>query len=66
MRIWDIIEVCLNPEDAQPKQVLHDCHADWITDCKWSEVGDFLVSKNKLRFMDTYQLFCLHFNKETT
>ena len=45
IRIWDIFEVTMNPEDPQPKQILQDCHADWITDCKWSNIGDFLVNK---------------------
>ena len=40
------MEVSFNPEDPKPVQVLNDCHADWITDCKWSNIGDFLVTSS--------------------
>ena len=28
-----------------PTQVLRECHADWINDCAWSNMSDFIVSQ---------------------
>lgn len=46
VRIWDIIAVGLDPTDATPLHVIHNCHDDWVTDCKWSEISDVIVTSS--------------------
>ncbi|KAK3095524.1 hypothetical protein FSP39_015646 [Pinctada imbricata] len=43
--IWDIYGSMIgsNPE---PITKLHACHKDWITDCKWSNTGEYLVTSS--------------------
>ena len=54
----------LNPEDPQPKQVLYDCHADWISDCKWSNMGEFLVNIDITSLNITDLVCCLRVSSE--
>lgn len=41
--IWDVRQCLLDGRNSQPLRKLHACHSDWITDCQWSNIGDFLV-----------------------
>uniref|UniRef100_A0A0L8GPH7 Uncharacterized protein n=1 Tax=Octopus bimaculoides TaxID=37653 RepID=A0A0L8GPH7_OCTBM len=36
--IWDLNKIW------QPHRIMFDCHRDWITDCKMSKCGEFLVT----------------------
>lgn len=47
VRIWDLF-ACTIDYEPTPITVLHDCHSDWITDCKWSNTGNFMVSQRLL------------------
>ena len=43
-------------DDATPLLILHDCHADWVTDCRWSNISDTLVTASNdfnLKVWDT-------------
>lgn len=55
--------------DIEPIKILHACHADWITDCKWSNIGDFLVSIKYIQltiYLTTFLIFAFsHYEKIT-
>ena len=44
--IWDILAAGLNPDCATPLHVIHNCHNDWVTDCKWSDIADVIVTSS--------------------
>ncbi|KAJ8317249.1 hypothetical protein KUTeg_005153 [Tegillarca granosa] len=43
--IWDLRMNILD-SDCDPIKTLHACHSDWITDCKWSNTGDYIVTSS--------------------
>ncbi|WAR22045.1 TEP1-like protein, partial [Mya arenaria] len=43
VRIWDILDVCLS-DSPTPLHIIHQCHNDWVTDCKWSNTGDVIIT----------------------
>jgi WD40 repeat protein len=46
VRIWDLIQCTFDAESPTPLHVIHNAHNDWVTDLKWSNTADFLVTSS--------------------
>lgn len=44
VRIWDILNASLNEDNPAPLHIIHNCHNDWVTDVKWSNIADVIIT----------------------